>query len=194
MKPGRIILAAVVGGVIMFIWGAVSHMTTPIGEMGLKPMPDSVWSSLKPAIAEPGLYFFPGGDMSHSSPEADAAWEKKMESGPVGIMAYSPGGEAPMSPRQLSTEFVSNLLAALVGAVILALIPSGRGSFIRRVLVALGLGVLAWLSVDVSYWNWFKFPLTYTIGTLLEQSLGWLFSGIGMALILHHRSGAPKPA
>jgi hypothetical protein len=35
----RIILAAIVGGVVVFIWGAVAHMILPIGDMGIRMLP-----------------------------------------------------------------------------------------------------------------------------------------------------------
>jgi hypothetical protein len=31
----RTFLAALVGGIVVFVWGAVSHMALPLGEMGL---------------------------------------------------------------------------------------------------------------------------------------------------------------
>ena len=34
----RILIAGLVGGVIVFVWGAFSHMVLPIGEMGLSTM------------------------------------------------------------------------------------------------------------------------------------------------------------
>ena len=36
----RVVIAAVVGGVVIFGWGAVSHMVLPLGTMGLSVMPD----------------------------------------------------------------------------------------------------------------------------------------------------------
>ena len=32
----RILIAGVIGGLVMFMWGAVAHMMLPIGEMGMK--------------------------------------------------------------------------------------------------------------------------------------------------------------
>src|SRR6185295_9013897 len=57
MKSGRIILAAIVGSIIVFVWSAVAHMVLPIGEMGVKSLPseEKVVPALKDAIKEPGL-------------------------------------------------------------------------------------------------------------------------------------------
>lgn len=32
----RILIAGIIGGLVMLMWGAVSHMMLPIGEMGIK--------------------------------------------------------------------------------------------------------------------------------------------------------------
>ena len=60
----RIVIAALVGGLAMFIWGAVSHMATPLGEAGFKTMPaasePAVIGALGANVPDDGLYMFPG--------------------------------------------------------------------------------------------------------------------------------------
>jgi len=55
----RIILAGIAGGVVLFIWGAFSHMVLPFGEIGIKSMPNEapVMAAMRSNITEPGLYF-----------------------------------------------------------------------------------------------------------------------------------------
>jgi hypothetical protein len=36
----KVALGGLVGGVVMFLWGAVSHMLLPTGHMGLRPLPN----------------------------------------------------------------------------------------------------------------------------------------------------------
>src|SRR4051794_20716805 len=117
----RIVIAAIVGGIVMFMWGAVSHMLTPIGEMGMKTIPNetAVVSTLQSNLNEPGFYFIPGMDMSKElTPEEKAAWAAKYEKGPNAIVIYQPTGETPMSPKQFGIELASNIAAALVVALL----------------------------------------------------------------------------
>ena len=89
-----------------------------------------------------------------------------------------------MSPRQLVTEFFSNVLAALFGALLLVQLPGGYG---RRVLSMAFIGIAAWLSISVSQWTWYGFSTPFLIGDLVDQAGGWLLAGIGMATLIRPR-------
>jgi hypothetical protein len=76
----RWLIGGVIGGIIMFIWSAFSHMVLPLGEMGLKTLPNEnvVIPAMKDGIREPGLYMFPGLDMSKKpTAEEQAAWAER---------------------------------------------------------------------------------------------------------------------
>ena len=184
----RIVIAAIVGGIVMFMWGAVSHMLTPIGEMGMKTIPNetAVVSTLQSNLNEPGFYFIPGMDMSKAlTPEEKDAWAAKYEKGPNAIVIYQPTGETPMSPKQFGVELASNIAAALVVALLMTWMVA---SFSKRVAMAALIGLTAWLSINVSYWNWYHFPIAMVTGELIDQVVGWFLSGIVMAFILRKRT------
>ena len=94
-----------------------------------------------------------------------------------------------MSVGQLATEFISNFLAALWMAVILSGI---RGGVPTRAIVAAGLGIFAWLSIDVSYWNWYRFPNMFTLAQLIDQTIGAFLTGLAVAIVIGR--GKPAPA
>ncbi len=176
----RVVLGGLLGGVVMFIWGAVSHMLLPTGHMGLKPLPneDALMDSLKTSIREPGLYMFPGMDMTKTPSDAEQkAWEAKHALGPTGLVLYDPKGGEAMSPRQLCTEFISNFVAAMFGALVLSKI-SGYGG---RVIAATFIGVIAWMSISVSHWNWYGFPSEFITTEAIDQVGGWLLTGLAIA-------------
>jgi hypothetical protein len=59
----RIFLAGLFGGIAMFIWSSIAHMALPLGEAGIKEIPNesSVLEAMRSNIGKkPGLYFFPG--------------------------------------------------------------------------------------------------------------------------------------
>lgn len=186
----RILIAGVIGGIVMFAWGAVSHMFLGVGEAGVQSMPneEAMIACMKANIPNAGLYFAPGMDMSRTlSNEEMAAWSAKYEAGPNVFLVYRPTGIPPMGVRQLGVEFLSNLLAAIVGAFILAWsVPS----FGKRVVLAALIGLAAWLSISVSYWDWYRFPANFVASELPEQVIGWALSGAVMALTIRRQTVA----
>ena len=47
--------------------------------------------------------------------------------------------------------------------------------------------LFSWLSVMVPYWNWYRFPTSFTVAGLIEQVVGWLLAGAVMAWWLGRR-------
>ena len=179
----RILLAGIIADLAMFVWSAVAHMMLPIGEMGMK-VPSgqaSALSALAPTTQGAGVYMYP------SMPSEDWGDEGKMQAfaesakgQPYAFVVYQPGGNpvnASMGPA-LGKQFASDVAAGVVLAWLLSLVAGG---FARRVLVGAAAGLFAWLAISVPFWNWYMFPGDFTIGTLLEQVVGWTLAGAGAA-------------
>src|SRR5436309_204311 len=59
----KILLAAILGSIVMFIWTSVAHMALPLGEAGIGEIPNEsdVLNAMQSKIGEQtGLYIFPG--------------------------------------------------------------------------------------------------------------------------------------
>lgn len=183
----RLIIAAISGGIVMFMWGAISHMLLNIEGSSLKPMPNeaAVSAALKSNIAEPGMYFLPGMDMTKTATaEEQAAWAAKYKEGPTALLIYHPTGDDVMSPRQFGIQFGSNFATALVGTIILMF---AAVSFSRGVIISTLVGLAAWISISIPYWNWYKFPSEFIRGELIDQIAGWFLAGLVMAFVLRKR-------
>lgn len=182
----RVLLGGVVGGVVLFLWGAISHMLLPLGEVGIKEMPgeEAVLSAMRENLSEPGFYFFPGMGGVEATPEAQRAWEEQYRRGPRGILIYHPTGEQPLSPTQLLTELLADIAAAIVAAYLLVQASGGLSGFGARVLFVTLLGLLPGLEVDVSYWNWYGYPGNYTLAVMADHVIGWCLAGIALAWLL----------
>lgn len=178
----RIIIAAIAGGIVFFIWSATMHML-PVGMMGITSLPDPALETLKTTVPDSGLYFFPGV-VKNPTPEQQKEWEAKLVSGPYGIMAYTVGGSAAMSPKQLVSELLTNIVAAFLAACIVAMIPATYG---KRVLVVMLLGVFAWLSLTLSFWIWYNFPTAWVLAEAITEIVGWLIAGLVIAKIVPAR-------
>src|SRR5215831_2074915 len=118
------LLAGFVGALIAFAWSAVVHMMPSVGMMGLSMLnekEDTVLGAVKGAGLAPGLYFFPGHDMSKGTTKAeDEAWMAKFRAGPSGLLLIEPTPAEPMEAKQLLIEFLSTFGCALIAATVLA--------------------------------------------------------------------------
>jgi len=185
---GRVVVGAIVAGIVVFVWGAVSHLATPLGMMGIRPIPgeDKVLGEMKDAIREPGFYHFPGKVATDASESEKKAWEAKVKQGPTGILIIHPEGGEAMSPRQLGTELATNIISAFLAALLLTQVRSGFGG---RVLFVTGLGLFGFVITSVPYWNWYGFPLDYTGAQAIEKLVGWFLAGLVLAAIVRPKKG-----
>ena len=177
----RILLGGILAGVVVFVVSAINHTVLPTGHMGVKSLPNEepVLAAMRAGIPEKGLYIFPGMNMSHKPTDEEMkAWTQKYVAGPTGILVYSPGGEQPMMPRQLSSELLTDVLAGCIAAWVVSLTAA---SFGRRVLLVTLLGVFAWLTLTLSYGIWYRFPGAYVVGEGIDTVVGWFLGGLAIA-------------
>ncbi|MBK8466236.1 MAG: hypothetical protein IPL32_10435 [Chloracidobacterium sp.] len=179
----RLIVAAVLAGIVMFIWGALSHMVFGIADAGVRPMPNeaAMTTAMKANLSEPGFYVMPGFDRKTATEAEQAAWDAKYKEGPTAVVIYNPTGDEAFSFKRFAVELSSNIAAALVVGMILSLAVVG---FSRGVTIATLVGLSGWLSINVSYWNWYRFPTNFVTAELIDQIVGWLLAGFVLGFIL----------
>ncbi|MFY2764949.1 hypothetical protein [Arenimonas sp. MALMAid1274] len=185
----RLVIAALLGGVMLFCWGFVSHMLLPTGNMGMGEASneDVVLAALKQGLpAQAGVYMVPGlAPEQYEDTAAVAAYSAKAVAQPNAVIIYQPVGRDGMAMGpQLATEFGTCTLAALLAAWVMSL---GNFSFGKRVTIATVMGLFAWLVISVPYWNWYRFPVQFTAGSLIMTGVGWFLAGLPMAWWLGRR-------
>jgi hypothetical protein len=186
----KILLAAILGAIAMFIWTAIAHMALPLGESGIAEIPNesAVLSTLQSNIGDgTGLYIFPGMGVGTNASrqeksEAMKHMNEKLAANPSGILMYHPPGRAFAFGKALMIEFVTQLVEAIL--VVLLLAQTRIETFAGRVGFVLAAGILAAIATNISYWNWYGFPTTYTASYMLIQIVGFFIVGIVAALVL----------
>lgn len=178
----RIAIATLIGGLVMFLWGAFAHMVLPLGGMSMRaPLDENrILDTMRTALPpEPGVYVVPHFDPAMRGDErAQQAFAQKNEANPYAFIVYQPQGRNPLAMgHNLFHQWVGDTLAALI--IALVLVRAGA-SFGRGLLYGLGFGVFTWLTLSVPYWNWYRFPAEFTLGYLIEQAFGWLLAGAAM--------------
>lgn len=186
----RILLAGLLGGIAMYFWTFLAHMVLPLGETAINEIPNEqpVLEALRTALGDKsGLYFYPGmglgPDATQQQRQAAAPeYAKKVAANPSGILIYHPPGARVLSAGQLVTEFVTELIESLLAVFLLA--QTRLASFASRLGFVLLAGVLAALSTNISYWNWYGFPGSYTAAYMFTEFVGFLCVGLVAAAML----------
>jgi len=192
----RILFAGILGGVVLFIWNFVAHDLLPLGEMGVRLMPneDAMSSALQTNLGDTsGFYVFPTGGLTPgaSGEQKKAAMQKSIEqmaAGPAGVLIYRPKRVFNF-PKRLIIQFGTDVGCALMAVFLLAQTSiAGFGGKVGFVLTA---GILAAIATNVPYANWYGFPKDYTLGQMIIQVVGFLLVGIVAAMMVGRRTAAP---
>ena len=188
----RAFLAAILGGIAMFIWSFVAHDLLPLGETGIREFKNeaSMLDVLKTNLGDAsGLYHFPGHKAGPNATrqEKSDAMKRAMEkaaSGPSGMLIYHPTREFTFG-KLLGIEFATELLEAIL--VVFLLTQTRIESFGGRVGFVLTAGILAAITTNIPYWNWYGFPSSYTVAYMSIEIIGFLCVGLIAALVLRNR-------
>ncbi|HET9181706.1 MAG TPA: hypothetical protein VFP59_06210 [Candidatus Angelobacter sp.] len=182
-------MAGILGGVAFFAWSSFAHLATGLGQVGLSELPNeqAVVNNLKANIAAPGLYFFPGYGLGPNATHAQkmAAMKQlapKIKAGPIGLMVYHPTGYDALSPREMLIEVGTNIIQVLIAVLLLGQTRiysfAGRWAFVTLA------GVLAAISTNISYWNWYGFPGNYTAAYISVIAIGFVCAGLVAAALV----------
>ena len=183
---GRVLLGGLLGGIVMFGWGFLSHYVLQLTEKKMFRIPNEAqfMDVVKGSAKEPGIYRFPYPDPSvMKDTAAKEAFFDKYKAGPNGILVRGPEGDAVSDVRFMVMEFGSNVLAALIASIVLAALGA-RVAFPNKIMIVALMGAFAWLSQDASYMIWFGFPQAYSLSALVDAVAGWFIAGIAIAMVV----------
>jgi len=180
----RILVAGVLGGIAMFAWASIARMVLPLGELGIRDIPDdaALLSAMHSKLGSAsGFYMFPAMVREGDRSAAMTAYSQKLAANPSGLLIYHPPGGQTLTPGRLGTEFLAEVAQALLLAWLLAQTrPGSYGSRLGFIAIC---GLLAALVTNISYWNWYGFPGSYTAAYMLTQAVGFVAAGLVIAKI-----------
>jgi hypothetical protein len=191
----KILLAGILGSIAMFIWTAIAHMALPLGEAGIRQLPDetAVISAMGKTLADQrGLYLFPAPDVApkatqQEKKEAMERMKKKIVEGPSGILMYHPKREFAFG-KWLTVEYLTELIEAILVVALLA--QTRLTTFAGRVIFVTTAGILAAIATNVSYWNWYGFPKRYTAAYMFTEIVGFFLVGLVVAFLWRKKTYA----
>ena len=187
----RIVIASLLGGLMIFLWGAYTHMVPGLWVDAFKPIPaeNALLDVMRKEVPEPGVYAFPYMAPNEADGDKIKAHKQALMNGPSGMIVYLPRGNEGMNFKVLAIEFLSDVAQALICAFLLSRVAAGVSSFVGRVVFVGLLGLLPPLAISVSYWSWYKFSQAFTVAEFIDQIVGFVLCGVVLAAIFK-----PRPA
>jgi hypothetical protein len=186
----RLSLGALLGAVVMFGWGMVYWMVSPLSWLVMKPMPAESEAALIEAtktLPGEGVYFspWPTEPSPGATPEEVAAKEKefmdKHTRGPLIQIMYHPTGmECGLNVFLIG--FAHMFVSGLLVGVLMNL--AGLRFYLSRVGFVFLLGVFAAFVTHLADVFWMQYPVNFQlfmIGMVVTQ---WLIGGVFMAAII----------
>lgn len=183
-----LLLGGLLGGLVLFFWGAFSYMVLPWHTMALEKFTDEtvVAQALTANASRSGMYILPnphkhepGMTAAHQQAAEEGA-QARMMSGPFMFASVSLGGTRDMG-QALLLNVLSDILAAALATWLLLqtanLSYGPRAGFV--VVVALTTGVIA----HVPYWIWWKFSTSFTLVEFADLLIGWGLAGLVIAKV-----------
>jgi len=191
----KILLAGILGSIAMFIWTAIAHMALPLGEAGIRQLPDEAAfiNAISTTLGDHrGLYLFPtpvvGPNATQKEKEnAMEQMKEKVTNGPSGILMYHPNRGFALK-KGLIVEYLTELLEAILVVALLA--QTRLTTFGGRVIFVTTAGILAAIATNVSYWNWYGFPKRYTAAYMFIQFVGFFLIGLVAAFVMRRKKYA----
>lgn len=186
----QIIIAGVVGGIILFIWGFFANVILPLHRSSLYNIPNegAVIELMRSTMSTPGVYIFPGMPKDKQQSSMDA-YTQQYQQGPIGLIVYRPSGADPTMGSQMIPGMIIFIISSLFAAWFLSRSTAVASSYFTRVIYCGMLGVFVSFFVYISSWNWFFYPLDYTTANVADSIIGWLLAGLGIGAIVKVKQG-----
>lgn len=175
-------MGTLLGGVILFVWGAVYHAVLPFANQAFLGFTneDAVMQAIVPNAPRSGVYFLPYVPQDKGDAAMKAA-EEKMTRGPFVLASVRVGPMSSMGAL-LGTQFVLDLLVAFF--LTLLLLQARPASYGARVGFLVSVALAGWLALSVPSWNWYAFSSGYVLAELGDVGVGFALAGLALAKVV----------
>jgi len=186
----KVIVGGLLGGLVMFVWAVISWTVLPWHDLTIGRFSDqqAVAEVIMANAPQSGIYALPNAQPL--DPQADAAARAqaradalaRMQSGPFLFVSVTRGGTDLTNPWL----FVRSLLIQIVAATLITvLLVQTRGlRYWCRVGFVETTGVLIGVLATFPLWNWWQFPLRYTLVNFADFIIGVTLAGFVIAKVV----------
>jgi hypothetical protein len=187
-----LIKGGLLGGITLFVWGAVSWVVLPWQNLTLNKFTneDAVVAAITANAPKPGVYFLPNARLEPGMTEAEKkavyeATQKRMAEGPVVFASIRLKGAPSMAPFAL-TGIVISIIGATLGTLLL--LQTRQSRYLRRAGFLSLFGLTAGVVCFLPYWNWFDFSTAYTAASIVDLAIGWFLAGLVISKVAATRT------
>lgn len=178
-----LVLGGVLGGMILFLWSAVSWMALPWHRASIHPLlqQNVVDVVLAANAGGKGIYVLPSFHEKTAPGQKVISAHEKMQKGPFAFIAYSPQGTGPMQKNMIASFLIQTAAAALVtGLLLLARI----GNYWKRLAFILLFALAAGVAGHLPHLIWWGFALPFTLLEIADLLAGWFLAGLVIAKVV----------
>jgi hypothetical protein len=178
--------AAIIGGLVVFIWGMLSWMVLPWHQSSLKKFSNEseVADVIRDNASTSGVYILPNTFSygEHTSHKEMKCGMKMIEDGPYVFASVRSTGMGKMSLG----PFICSLITQIIGAYIVVwMLMQTKGlSFGQKVGFVTLFGFSIALLGMFPDWIWWGFSGCFVITNMLDVVIGWFLAGLCMVKYL----------
>lgn len=180
----KIVIAALVGAIIVFVFQTISWMVTPIHADTLRysDKDAEIHAFLSERLSEAAVYSFPGKPPGMSEEEHQAKMEANADK-PWMTVTYHPKMNMDMTGSML-TGFMYSILGVLIIVWILTAASSVFTSFGSRFFVCVLFGVFLVINSSLLDMNWWSTPWHFVSGEVIDALASWSLCGLWLGFYL----------
>jgi hypothetical protein len=188
----RLIIAAIVGAIIVFVWGGLAWMALGIWDdsvENLRPS-DAVMAAISENVTESGVYVFPP-EPEVDDPNDDAAmtaateaWMARKAEGPTGVLLVHPRGVKGSMPMMYGMGFALEFAGALLLAILLSNAARAGCGFGGRLAIGVAIIGFAAISGVIVPANFMHHPAGWTKAMAGDLAIGWGLAVVVMSMII----------
>ncbi len=182
----RFILAGILAGVAMFMYGAMSHMLLPWHEATTQTFRDEdlVAEVLMKEAPTSGIYIAPMAGMldegltsEQKDQRMNEAWDKGKK-GPNIFMSFHREGKDGMAAPMI-LDFLTLVLMSFLMLWLLAAAPNL--TFTGKLLFVIIAGTVGMAVVQLEQWIWWSFSTSYVLVNIVDGAIRWAVGGLVLA-------------
>ncbi len=177
---------ALIGGLIVFIWGLFSWMVFPWHQTCMNKFTNesAVADAIRNNAPVDGVYILPN-TFAYNAGTSESEMNrgmKMMENGPFMFASVRTTGMGKMS----MAPFIISLIIQIIGAFIVTwMLMQTKGLSVKKqvgfvALFGLGIGILG----NLPNWNWWGFSCCYVLTNIVDVVIGWALAGVGITKVL----------
>lgn len=178
----KIIIPSLIAAIVVFIWMFISWTLIPWHDIDMKTINDqALVEQMKASLSEPGIYLYPG-EPEEATDTGMQKWKEQHKAGPlIHFMVYNPKGAEWDMAMPLIKSFLINFISAFIAAVLLMMTLTQNPGFLRKSVFVMLLGLFAGFVGPFVEWNWWSYPLGYTIVGVVDLCITWFLAGLVLA-------------